>query len=386
MTAGAIVLNQPGVYLVDADGNVVTLADGDTIGSAEGLIIAGKDGTAARFMRVAADGTVRVDPTGTTNQPVELRDVQHDQAAAYSVFGLQKVAQESVIGDLRFDRQALVEDWNITRTAGGNYQAEPGGVGVRMFTSAAVGSKIEFESKRRFRYQSGRGSLLKMSIILGDTGVAGNRRRWGLRNDAGDGLFYELDGTTMQFIHQRQGTVVSTTAASAWDVPVTIDANGHLWFIQYPWLGVADPFLLYDNALVHRLAYIGTSQQFSLGDPDMHVFLECENVSNSTAVTLKSGCASVVVEGGSVVSGALESDTQGAVENLRVTNRGTLAVELEDKDTALSVQVYDDSRNELQVRDDIALDVQRLILRELRAIRFQLGHATELRGDEEDDQ
>lgn len=58
--SGVVVVNQPGFYLVDADGNVVTLADGDTIGNAESLIIAGKDGTVARMMAVDSSGKLAI--------------------------------------------------------------------------------------------------------------------------------------------------------------------------------------------------------------------------------------------------------------------------------------------------------------------------------------
>ena len=54
--AAPIVVNQPGVYLVDEDGNLITRADGTAIGSAEGLLIMGKDGTNARYFRVDANG------------------------------------------------------------------------------------------------------------------------------------------------------------------------------------------------------------------------------------------------------------------------------------------------------------------------------------------
>jgi hypothetical protein len=37
-----------------------------------GLLVVGSDGTNARFIRMATDGTVRVDPTGTTTQPVSV--------------------------------------------------------------------------------------------------------------------------------------------------------------------------------------------------------------------------------------------------------------------------------------------------------------------------
>ena len=82
MGSGILVLNLPGVYLVDADGNMITLADGDAIGSAEGLILMGKDGSNARFMRVAADGTVRIDPIGTTTQPISAASLPLPTGAA----------------------------------------------------------------------------------------------------------------------------------------------------------------------------------------------------------------------------------------------------------------------------------------------------------------
>ena len=64
------ILNQPGVHFVDADGNALSADDGTTIASHEGIVICGKDGTVMRFMRVASDGTLRIDPTGTTTQPI----------------------------------------------------------------------------------------------------------------------------------------------------------------------------------------------------------------------------------------------------------------------------------------------------------------------------
>lgn len=60
MGSGILVLNQPGVYLVDADGNVITLGEGDTIGNAEAILVAGKDGTVARFVGVDSTGKMAV--------------------------------------------------------------------------------------------------------------------------------------------------------------------------------------------------------------------------------------------------------------------------------------------------------------------------------------
>jgi hypothetical protein len=58
--SGTVVVNQPGVFLVDADGNTVTLNDVGTIGAAEGIVIMGKDGTVARMMVVDSTGKLAI--------------------------------------------------------------------------------------------------------------------------------------------------------------------------------------------------------------------------------------------------------------------------------------------------------------------------------------
>lgn len=60
MGSGAVIVNQPGVYLVNADGDLITLTDAGTIGDAEGLIIMGKDGTVARMLSVDGSGNLAI--------------------------------------------------------------------------------------------------------------------------------------------------------------------------------------------------------------------------------------------------------------------------------------------------------------------------------------
>lgn len=312
-------------------------------------------------------------------QPVAVRDGQHNQSAQYSVFGLQKVAQDATLADLRYDDDSLTSKWTVTISNGAGYQPEPGGVGIKLVVAPTVGSKIELKSKQTFRYESGRGMLMKISTILGDTGVAGNVREWGMKNDKGDGLFMRMDGTSLKFIHRNQG-VETEHLASAFDTPVSVDANGHLWYVQFPWLGVADIFVYHDNEVVHRAPQIGLSTDLTLGDPDMYVFMSNENVSNNTLVYLKSGCASVFVEGGTTTSG--RTDT-GESRTLRVDDRGQLLLRLVDGvGNALALEDAPGGAA-LRTFDGEVLAVLQQVLRELRMIRMQLGHATELRFNNE---
>ena len=64
-SGGVVVANQPGVFLVDEEGNLITRTDGTAIGSAEGILIMGKDGINARYFRVDANGDLVALPLPT---------------------------------------------------------------------------------------------------------------------------------------------------------------------------------------------------------------------------------------------------------------------------------------------------------------------------------
>jgi len=68
----SVVVNPQIVLLYDANGVAHAVKDGVAIPvNTPALLVAGHDdGAIARVMRTAVDGTVRVDPTGTTTQPV----------------------------------------------------------------------------------------------------------------------------------------------------------------------------------------------------------------------------------------------------------------------------------------------------------------------------
>ena len=69
--SGVVVLNQLRSEQIDADGNPVVVEDNQTIDSeSRALLIAGTDGSQAQIVRVGTDGTLKVDPIGTTAQPI----------------------------------------------------------------------------------------------------------------------------------------------------------------------------------------------------------------------------------------------------------------------------------------------------------------------------
>jgi len=243
---------------------------------------------------------------------------EHRKTAQMSAFGVLKTANESILGDYRYNSTDVPLDFDITTTGTGSYSLENTNTLV-LNTGASSSSKIQLDSERTHYYQSGRGQMFKTSIILGDTGVAGNIREWGYGND-NNGLFIRMDGTDLKFVIKTNG-VETEELASNWDTPVTPDANGHLWYIQFEWLGVGNVYIYYDEKIVHTHRFLGTDTNVSIAVPDLPIRFRNENTTNTTDVYMKSGCSSVVMEGGMVISG---QSTDGQIYQARVDEQGNL--------------------------------------------------------------
>ena len=251
--------------------------------------------TQLRALPVPVSGPLTDTQLRATPVIVGLRDDVHGKAPQWSAFGILKTAPESIVADYRFDAASVTDDFTVVTTGLASYTIESAGTGLKMSTGAAVG-KVTLTAKQNTTYQSGRGLIVKQSIITGDSGIVGNIREWG-RADAQNGTFLRLNGTALSWVIRRNG-VETSISSSSWDIPVVHDGNGHLWYQQLEWLGVGNIYLYYDEAIVHTYRFIGTSTEFSIGTPDLPVWLRNENVSNTTNVYLKTGCIAVAMEGG----------------------------------------------------------------------------------------
>lgn len=245
----------------------------------------------------------------------------HDKEAQFSAFGLLKTANESMIADYRFNLDSLSDEWTMTTTGTGSYSIPDSITGLQLNTGASASSKSQADSNVVHYYQSGRGQLAKMSVILGDSGVAGNIREWGYGDDD-NGAFFRMDGTTLKIVIRSDSSEV-TIDSSNWDVPVTPDQYGHLYYIQFEWLGVGNIYFYYDEQIVHTYDFIGTSTNFSLQTPDLPLRYRNENTTNTTDVLMKMGCASVVAEGGLILSG---KDPDGIIRQAAMTRAGQISV------------------------------------------------------------
>lgn len=225
--------------------------------------------------------------------PVETK--QSKDNAALSAFGFPVFVNEGLLKTYRYNAAFLNTEFTQTFTGSGAASIVNGSA-LQLSTGAAINSSAKLTSKTIHRYTSGRGQKTIMSIILGDSGVAGNVREWGYGDDT-NGVFIRLDGTTLKFILKSGGVEVVSVNASSWDIPVTTDGNGHLWYIQFEWLGVGNYYIYYDHKLVHTYQFLGTSTVPSIENPDLPIRFRNENTTNNTNVILKNICAAVSSEG-----------------------------------------------------------------------------------------
>ena len=255
-----------------------------------------------------------------TPSDVRITD-DHGKIAQLSAFGLFKTATESMLADYRFNVGNITDDFNVTLTGTGNYSVPDNITGLQLNTGSSGSSKAQLDSKNIHYYQSGRGQLIKMSAILGDTGVSGNVREWGYGDDD-NGIFFRMDGTTLKIVIRNDGSETEINS-SAWDIPVTPDQYGHLYYIQFEWLGVGNIYFYYDEVLVHSFNFIGTSTDYSIQSPDLPLRFRNENTSNTSDVYLKLGCTAVVTEGGNIIAGL---DSDGVLRQALMTRAGQLTV------------------------------------------------------------
>lgn len=249
-----------------------------------------------------------------------------------SAFGLLKVAPEAMLANFRWTSNLITNGFTenlLSSGSSGNWNIVETSV-LQLNTGSASFSGIDLKSINDYYYQAGRGQLFRISIVLGDSGVAGNIREWGL-SDSANGVFIRLNGTEYEFVLRSNGgeTVVP---ASNWDIPISPDANGHIWYIQFQWLGVGNFFVYYDGELVYTHNYLGTSTSISMENPDLPVRLRNYNTSNTSDVYLKTGCCSVINEGANIISGLDENDI---LREVRVTASGRIKVDSSPPDAPL---------------------------------------------------
>ena len=177
----------------------------------------------------------------------------------------------------------------------------------------ASGDLVTRQSHLYHPYQPGTMTKIMQTIVLGDTGKAGVRRRWGYFDEE-NGVFWELDGTTLYVVTRSNttGSVVDTRVAQAdwnrdqldgttdFDLDVT---KTNLYWIDFQWLGVGIVrFGIYEadgtKTTCHVFQNPNNQEKAYMRQGTLPVRYECENTDTAVSSSeLKSICTTVKVMG-----------------------------------------------------------------------------------------
>ena len=177
----------------------------------------------------------------------------------------------------------------------------------------ASGDLVTRQSHLYHPYQPGTMSKIMQTVVLGDTGKANVRRRWGYFDEE-NGLFWELDGTTLYVVVRSNttGSVVDTRVAqSDWNrdkLDGTINFNldvtkTNLYWIDFQWLGVGIcRFGVYEEdgrkTTCHVFENPNNVDRVYMRQGTLPIRYECENTNSAVSSSeLKAICCLVQIVG-----------------------------------------------------------------------------------------
>lgn len=167
-----------------------------------------------------------------------------------------------------------------TSLASGGTAVQAGGE-LTLETNTTPDGQANIQSNRIARYISGVSNFFRGVIQPGDTGVAGNTRRWGVFS-ATNGAFFEMSGTSFRVVTRKGGIDTGVDSIDFNGTAITLDANSHEWEIHYDLTGV---WFIVDNTLLHYVDAAATPWSETI-----HLPARAENFNSggvSTDVSLK---------------------------------------------------------------------------------------------------
>lgn len=166
-----------------------------------------------------------------------------------SGFGSLNVSQKRALGVYESSAGSYDDLFSIEITGSGTNAYDDIGHGMLLTVDGLTSTRVCRTTNRYHYYLPGSSNQMISTIACGDTGKAGNQRRWGAFDNE-DGVFWELDGTTLYAVIRSSttGAVVNTRVAQAsWSGDkadgsgssmFTIDVTKiNLYWIDYQWLG-----------------------------------------------------------------------------------------------------------------------------------------------------
>ena len=185
---------------------------------------------------------------------------------------------------------------------------------VNLAVTTASGSKVYRETTKCFSYQPGK-SLLVLNTFVMNTAKANLRQRVGYYG-ASNGIYLELDGSTLSFVERSSvtGSIVETKVAqSAWnndkldgsgESGLTLDiSKAQIMWADIEWLGLGTVRIgfVINGTFVHCHSFHHANLISStyITTASLPLRYEIENTAaTASSSTLKQICSTVISEGG----------------------------------------------------------------------------------------
>ena len=124
-------------------------------------------------------------------------------------YGSLKVGMERQIGVYEASIDTYDALFSIVAVIGGTNTYVASQSSTILATTTTLNSRVCRTTNRYHYYLLGTSNLARLSVACGDTGKAGNKRRWGVFDD-NDGIFFELNGTELRVVIRSSTSGVIT--------------------------------------------------------------------------------------------------------------------------------------------------------------------------------
>lgn len=185
-----------------------------------------------------------------------IKDFHTKKAAKISPFGTLRVDGNTRLIGCSFTGTTLDSVFWTSTTANGGTIAQANNQ-VTLSTSTTANGQTNLESVRTARYMSSNANSCRLVVRIPDSGVTNNIRRWGAF-DSNNGLFFELNGSTL-YVVSRKGGVDTKIESTAWngDLGTNYQLSTNYQSYEILWSTTRIRFYIGDK-LVHMLSLTDT--------------------------------------------------------------------------------------------------------------------------------
>jgi len=263
-----------------------------------------------------ADGKTIFEVVMLADQYGSLVGPANPSGTAVDAFGRARMSLPLTL----FDSSHRYKDnglWSTSNTAGSTYAHNANAGLIELSLPTTANAEIVRETTKVFSYQPGK-SLQIMSTFVLNAAKANLRQRVGYFG-AQNGIYVELDGTTLNFVERSYvgGAVNETRVAQAdWNIDtllgsvdsspsqITLDiSKAQILFIDIEWLGLGTVrcgFVI-DGKLIHCHSFHHANKVTStyMTTASLPLRYEIKNTgTTASSSTMKQVCSTVISEGG----------------------------------------------------------------------------------------